>query len=423
MNRSASNLTTVRQPSGGKGLQRPQQQLGFTLIELLISMAMGLGVLVAMASVYVAAKQTFKFQETGGRMQEDANFALESIVRNMRMAGFGGCPGVDYVTVPEARWFPNSGVSPTAITDSNPLATLFSTDPAITQQPLTPSNFFRGWDAVPSAMFASGAVPSGSNGSALYFAGGSADVVNVSAAMTVHDDPLTIAADPFNWRNTTTNSGLYTFIVSDCSNSSLFYGKVNSAGTSITHSTAFGNAAANFKKNAALDATGPIYDHKTAGGAVVMPLEWNLYYVATRTGAATPSLYRVRHDGNDRKNAEEVITNVESLRVHYGENTKGKVSGGVTDCDLATGGATCFPTLQPDVWRTAATGVVSWNNVMAVRIGLMMVSDDSTVAGDIVKSTPTLLGLSYTLPTGASTARLRKEFSTTVSVRNRMPTR
>ena len=421
MKRPVKGKLPTWQASFHVGLRRPLLQQGFTLIELLISMAMGLGVLVAMASVYVAAKQTFKFQETGGRMQEDANFVLESMARNLRMAGFAGCALVDAVSDGSGgtKYYPAAGLSPvpTAITSSNPLGTLFSSTPAITVQPLTPYNFLRGFDSVPSAMIVSGDDAATSSTPALYFAGGSANVVNVSAAMTVASDALTIAADPYDWRNGVANSAIYTFIVSDCNNSSLFYGKVNTAGTSIAHTaTALGNSADNFQYS-------PLFTNAAGGGAVVMPLEWYFYYIGTRTGASTPSLYLVRHDGNARKQAEEIVTNVESLGIHYGENTKGKVNRGATDCDLATGGATCYPTLQPDVWRTTASAVTAWNNVMAVRIGLMMVSDDSTVAGDIVKSTPTLLGQAYTLPTGASTARLRKEFSTTVSVRNRMPPR
>ena len=72
-----------------------RHQSGFTLVELLVSLALGLAVLVGLSSVYVAAKQSFRFQETSGRLQEDAVFALDMISRDLRMAGFAGCRGVD----------------------------------------------------------------------------------------------------------------------------------------------------------------------------------------------------------------------------------------------------------------------------------------------------------------------------------------
>jgi type IV pilus assembly protein PilW len=154
-----------------------------------------------------------------------------------------------------------------------------------------------------------------------------------------------------------------------------------------------------------------------------MPLQWSFYYAATRSGASTPSLYRVFYDGNARGNAQEIIANVESFKLMYGENTMGKDSVTNNACTIATGGATCVPNLQADVWRTTAASVTDWSRVVAVRIGLMMVSADSNAIADLSQVTPTLLGQTYTIPTGASTGRLRKEFSTTVVLRNRVASR
>ena len=153
-----------------------------------------------------------------------------------------------------------------------------------------------------------------------------------------------------------------------------------------------------------------------------MPLEWSFYYVATRPGASTPSLYRVFYNGTTRGNAEELVSNIETMKLNYGENINGKDKVTNLQCTIATGGATCAPTFQADVWRTTAAAVTDWSRVVAVRVGLMMLSADSAANPDIA-STPTLLGQSYTLPTGASTTRLRKEFSTTVVLRNRVAPR
>ena len=421
------NLSSMRQgrcPAGAFGTR----QQGFTLIELLVSLALGLGVLVAMASVYVAAKQTFKFQETGGRMQEDANYALEQIARELRMAGFAGCALVDAVDdgagIGTKKYIPTSGLkstpTPNAITSSNPLALVATTNVDVTAQPLTPANFLRGFDSVPSALFASGSAPTASNANALFFSGGSANVVSVTAAMVGATSDLTIASDPYGWASAANG---YTMIVSDCTQASIFVGKVNSGGTAIDHSTTYDNANNFFPLNA-------IYSNTAGSGAIVMPLEWRLYYVDTRSGASTSSLYQVRFDGSSRKNAEEVISNVESIRLHYGENTAGfdstTVPGTTTACTLPTTITVlskCAPTQQPNVWRTSAATVTSWNNVVAVRVGLMLVSSDSTVANDITANTVTLLGQSYTVPTTATAGRLRKEYSTTVSLRNRISPR
>ena len=298
----------------------------------------------------------------------------------------------------------------------NPLATVESGSTTVTVQPLTPFNFLRGFDDVPSTMFASGLAPTTSGTDSLFFSGGSANVVSVTAPMAAATSALTIGADPYNWAATTTptaNPGVYNMIVSNCLTSSLFAGKVTTSGTLIAHDTTLGNAANDFP-------TSPLY----GADALVMPLEWSFYYVATRSGAATPSLYRVFYDGNKRDgNPQEIISNVESMQLHYGENLNGIDDVTTLACVLASGGATCTPTLRADTWQTTAASVTNWSRVVGVRIGLMMVGSDAGAAADVTVATPPILGASYTLPSGASSRRLRKEFSTTVLLRNRIAPR
>ena len=387
------------------------RQQGVTLVELLVALVLGLAVLVGLSSVYVAAKQAFRFQESSGRLQEDASYALEVLTKDLRMAGFAGCRGIDVVNVASVNtYYPTLSLSPapTAITDANPLATVEPLNPLVTMQPMSPYNFLRGFDTVPSAMFAAGAVPTSSGTDSLFFVGGSANAVSLTAPMAAPDAALTIGADAYGWGTTK----VYTFVVSDCISSSLFAGKLSAGGTQVDHSAALGNNASSFATN-----------YQYGVDSILMPLEWNFYYVATRSGAATPSLYRIFYDGNNRGTAQEVVANVESLKLHYGENLNGVDSTTTAPCVLATGGATCVPTLKSDVWRTTAASVTDWSRVVAVRLGLMFVGNDNATNSDIVSATPTLLGNSYTLPAGASTTRLRKEYSTTVVLRNRVSPR
>lgn len=388
------------------------RQRGMSLIELLVSLALGLAVLVGLSSVYVAAKQSFRFQETSGRLQEDATFALETIARDLRMAGFAGCRGVEVTAGPVYAPSTSLATAPTAIDGPNPLASVESTNATVTVQPMTPYNFLRGFDGVPSAMFAVSSVPTSGTTDSVFFSGGGANALAVTGVMASPSASLTILTDTFGWRDATANSGVYNMIVSDCSSSSVFAGKVPSAGTSIDHSAAIGNALDAFNGS-------PLYGID----ALVMPLEWNFFYIATRTGAATPSLYRVFYDGNERKAAQEVVSNVESMKLHYGENLNGKDSVTGLACTLSSGGATCLPTLQADTWRTTAGAVTDWSRVVAVRIGLMMVSSDSKANSDTFIAAPPLLGASYSIPSGASSSRVRKEFSTTVVLRNRVSPR
>ena len=385
-------------------MRRVRHQRGVTLVELLISLALGLAVLVGLSAVYVAAKQSFRFQETGGRMQEDAMFALETISRELRMAGFAGCRGVEKINIAGVdTYYPQLGMTsgaPSGISGPNPLAVVEPGNAEVVLKPLSPFNFVRGFDNVPDEMFA--APPTSSATNSLFLAGGSERAVSVSAAMAAVDDPLTITAGSAAFLDATK---IYNMVVANCNASSLFSGQVGAGGTQIIHTAAIGNATVGTNAAASFPSN-PLYDVD----ALVMPLEWSFYYVATRAGAATPSLYRIQYDGSARGNAEELVSNVESMRLHYGENT---VNNAVTGA----------PTMQADVWRTTAATVTDWSRVVAVRVGLMMVSDDNAANQDVATAAPTLLGQAYVGPVGKSATRLRKEFSTTVVLRNRVAPR
>jgi len=351
----------------------------------------------------VAAKQSFRFQETSGRLQEDATYALETVSRDLRMAGFAGCRGVEMIIIAGVgTYYPNLSVnaaSPSGINGPNPLAVLEPGNAQVTVKPLSPQNFLRGFDNVPAAMFTT--APTSSTTDSLFFSAGSSKAVSVSAAMVAIGDPLAITAGSAAFLDA---AKIYNMVVSNCAISSLFAGQVVGGGTQIAHSTAVGSATTGTNLADSFPST-PLY----GVDALVMPLEWSFYYVATRDGASTPSLYRVAYDGNARGNAEELVSNVESMKLHYGENTMNNGAGA--------------PTMQADVWRTTAATVTDWSRVVAVRIGLMMVSADNNANPDAATGAVTLLGQAYTPPVGASTTRLRKEFSTTVVLRNRVAPR
>lgn len=394
-------------------------QQGLSLIELLIALALSLAVMAGLASVYVAASQTFRFQQTTGRLQEDAVFALDSISRDLRMAGYAGCMGIEK----SSGYYPGSVLSsssPNAFNGVNPLAQIAAiqaetTYPEVNAQPFTAYNFIRGFDTtVPTGMVpTSNPTPSTSSDS-LFFAGGSMRSVSLSAAMASASASPTYAADTYGWATATANSGIYDFIISNCTASSLFKGKVTLvAGVpTIDHSTVMGNSSANFASSTLFGTD-----------AVVMPAEWHYYFVATRAGATTPSLYHVYFNGNSRQAAEELVSNVESMQLYYGENTGNAVdpTTGLTVMDPVT--SLPVPSLVPDVWRTTAASVTDWSRVVAVRVGLMMVSGEDNVNPGVTMNTPTILGATYSLPTGASANRQRKEFSTTVVLRNRIAAR
>lgn len=62
---------------------------GFTLIELMVSVAIGLTLLVFISSLYFNSKASFRLNDDNARLQEDGNFALTVIGRNLVQAGYG----------------------------------------------------------------------------------------------------------------------------------------------------------------------------------------------------------------------------------------------------------------------------------------------------------------------------------------------
>lgn len=74
------------------------RQHGFGLVELMVAMTLGLVVLVAVGYLYIGSRQAFRTNDNMARMQENARYALDIMARDIRMAGYIGCPNLAAVT-------------------------------------------------------------------------------------------------------------------------------------------------------------------------------------------------------------------------------------------------------------------------------------------------------------------------------------
>ncbi|WP_295688114.1 PilW family protein [uncultured Nevskia sp.] len=75
-------------------------QRGLSLVELMIAITLGLIVLVAILAVFSQNSRSFRQTETVAHMQDSARFALDSLARDLSMAGFyGGIYGASNITV------------------------------------------------------------------------------------------------------------------------------------------------------------------------------------------------------------------------------------------------------------------------------------------------------------------------------------
>ena len=339
--------------------------LGFSLIELMVAITIG-GILMGGAvSLFITNKETYTVTTDLSRMQESARFALDLIVRDVRMAGFFGChddlanitnsvttPGVDgelwdtasalegYDEDFVGSWSPSSFPLPTS-----PDPTILAGTDAITVRYMAPN--------MPEHEV----------------------VTSTTTTVTVNIDP---ASDDFIAGGA---AG-----VGDCGAADIF----------AVDSTAADVITVTGSLNRAYQGT----DDTDESSAIAAPLQGVRYYVANNS-AGIPALHRTTIAvvaGSLTEDTNELFEGVENLQFLYG------IDNNADDV--------------PDVYVNAGdTGLVldtDWRNVVSVRIGLLM-------------RTPVPIGqaASYTVPDLLDVAQgtyndnfRRRVFITTAAVRN-----
>lgn len=100
---------------------------GFGLIELLIALALSLIVILGVAQIFIAAKNTYISQSTAAGMQEDARFVLSKMIQEIRMVGMFGCLGT-ITDASSAGSFNASQMTPISWDNANRKLTLVTAD-------------------------------------------------------------------------------------------------------------------------------------------------------------------------------------------------------------------------------------------------------------------------------------------------------
>ena len=101
-------------------IQMPnRKQSGLSLIELLIATALGVLLVGGVLTVFLGTKRSSDVNSSLTEIQENARFALESITRETRMAGFQGCVGINSASATiKANTAPTNDLSATAVQSS-----------------------------------------------------------------------------------------------------------------------------------------------------------------------------------------------------------------------------------------------------------------------------------------------------------------
>nr|WP_320136214.1 PilW family protein [uncultured Amphritea sp.] len=327
------------------------------MIELMIAMVIGLILTAAVLQVFVGSKATYSTQTGLARLQENGRFALEYLSRDVRLVGFMGC------------------------SNNNTIASVVNDDGSDVIDFIDFSSMLEGEDNVAGTESYGGVTPlAGSDVMTVKYAdqGGSCTIESHDAA---GDKLVCDTSHDFQKGDV--------LVVSDCSQTVTLQQTNTNSSTESSVEYVSGSAGVSPGNNAVtLSSFSP--------GASVFKLQAYRYFVA-QNSFGEPSLYRQGITNNSGKlefaSAVELVEGVEGMQILYGEDI-----GSDERAD-----------------RYVAAGAVSdFDNVVAVRVNLLIQSnEENIVKGD---QTLTYNGSSVTYNDG----RLRKVFSSTIALRNRL---
>lgn len=350
-------------------MQRPSSRslmrtAGFTLVELMVAMALSLLLLAGVVAIFSSSRVAYESTDQLSRVQESGRFALDQLSRHVRGAGFTGCSRA-----------PN--FIATAL-NANTTATLqynFLNSPAVLG--------YDGADGFTPALDASLsglATPPAAGSDVLVVRGPQLDAV----PMQISADMVNAALDPDATAALTVKSvgsingvedgSPAIFMAYSCEGASFF--RATPTGTELARSFDAAAVPAN-----ATDST----SYPFRKSAEVVPVETVAYYVAAnnlwrRIGLANP---------------EVLVEGISMMQVEYGIDT---------DDDRVV-----------DDYQAAAAAT-DWQNVIAVRIALLVDSVEE-YGTDTDNRVYQLFG---TEVGPINDRRLRQVFTTTVGIRNRV---
>jgi type IV pilus assembly protein PilW len=350
---------------------------GFTLVELMVAMTIGLIILVAVSTLFVSSKQTYTTQDRLARLQENARFAMQFIIKDLRMAGYFGC--LDEIT-PDSMHSTLNDSSDFAVNGQIPLEGLDSANSAWfpSGEATLPSDIKSGTDAV-TVRFAD-------DDNSIYL---DQEMPNTSAVLKVNS----IAGLNVN----------DIIIISDCVSADIMQiTQLNNTDPHIVHNSGAGPAPGNSTQKLSKS-----YSPSTApDGTKVMKFLTRTYFI--KTGASgNPALFRQENTST----AVELVDGIENLQVLYGKDTD---SDGIPNVYLKPG-------------DTGLQSTDDWSTVKSVRFGIIAVTvdekDTDVDSGtyDVDGDCPTgalITDSCYDFTPGADDRNKRRVFQAVVQLRN-----
>ena len=356
-------------------LIRRDIQQGFSLIEMMVASTIGLLLLAGLGTVYLGSRQTYRQQDALARMQEGARYAFEVMTVDIRQAGYAGC-------APKNKTYSSLEVS-------------------------TPPDWFNNLATLPLVGYESGA------GLPAVVTGALANTDAVSVLRADDSGDFRVAAGGHNApsavitlnKNDSLDLGeILTAVSVDCSYAATFQLTSLPGTKKVGHDSGAGTPGNSTKclgDPASAACTGPASGYPSLqDNSKVMRTRGSIYYLTNNANTPSqPSLFREvlgTSGGAAASVAEELIEGVENMQILYGEDT-------TSDRNIDQ--------------YVAANVVTNWDNVFAVRISLLMRS----VENNVVNQPQAVAFNGATVNSGGGAdRRLRKVFTATIAVRNRL---
>ena len=347
-------------------------QRGFTVVELLIALTLGAFLVGGMLQLYVGSKKAYNIQQVMTELQEVGRFSLNTMVSDIRMAGFMGC-----------------GRSDGAINVLTGSTTNWEYDTV---------NAFAGWEG----------------GASTFPTGIAAQVVSDTDAFKV---TRAIPSDDYVIQSHATGTGTFTLtgvhdlqqndllMVTDCLNSAVFQmtNANGGAATTVVHAQGAGTPG-----NCSLGLGAPLDCTSTTGtpyqfgeDAFLMRMTSRIYYIGTGASGRNALFRQAMNNDGSMGAAVELADGVQDMQIVYG-------------LDTTNDGAV-------DQYRRAAWVTTNgrWDEVMSVNINLLLQSADDRVT-DAPQSYVLIDGTAGTLTSVTPTdRRMRRVFTATTTIRNR----
>ena len=374
-------------------MQKIEKQVGFTLVELMVSLVLGILLTAAVVQSYLSSKQTYRATEGISRIQENARFSLHFLTKELRNAGYSGCIGR---IRNKLNGYPNDYIKSTASvtswdytgTNSGDNAFVLSGD-SITL-PTSANSWSNSTSGISLPSYLTNRVALGSD--VLWFK----YFKELDIIIKHHEDDF-VAITTKNTHKLENDSIM---LVGDCSDVEMFQylSQDNNKQISLSSDKTENSYPGNRREGGTEERWARTYNAEDSLYSFVQ----TFYYIG-EGASGLPSLFR--YSTGQPKGAitaadigsheEELVEGVETMQLLFGQDTNDE------------GNPTRY---------VSGNQITSWENVISVRIGLLIRSPNNTTDNDQIDNYTLLDSIDFTHPEDDKI--LRYGVNTTVKLRN-----